>query len=949
MEFLRIILTLLFVLNVFAAKTVHIKSVDVDCTGREECLFVIESFKKYEGKDLSRLEIRSAVQFELAKPYYKSFFYEIKDGVFRVVVETKPKITNLVVSGTDSVLNRRVKSEFLLKEGEYFDENKANEGIRKIGDQFFKKDSKVGEILTEQDEEGIKVELRLNKNGVRRLEAVELIGLEGENLLEGNKYWSRIKGTSLDFTNYKKMLQEYRSLLMINGFWLATVKEELKLVESGDYKLVFTVKLGARYGVSFTQNHRLDHNDLFNHVKKYIQNNKGRFDDISLNRQIVGLYRDNGYYYAKSRLYEVRGTDRYDNDVINFYFTIDEGRKVKIARVNFNGNNYKSNATLKEIYNRSGTDLITADYLHEKGLEIVSENIKENYVKDGYIFVNIEKPKVDFIDGGDAAIVSFSISEGSQYTLAKINIEGVDDEEARYFIQDILKNKIGKPFNVVLIDEDLKGAINSLKSRGYFFSSYVEKRPKKIVGVNSATNEIELNLKFSMGVRTYLGNVIVTGNSTTQDVVIRRELPLVRGDLVTPKAMNEFIGRLRELGLFSNVNISSFVGEEISSTEKYLNFVIKVTEKDFGQAEIAPGFRTDLGAKFSTTIAYNNIQGLNQSIIFKALANWRTDFSFLDESRRGNNEKLLEGYYQLQFVEPYLFYSFFKSKINFKTTLRYERKRYSDFDADIWSISPQLFKEFSDVVSMSLTYEFDNIRQFNATDEIDEDKYIIGALRPELTLDFRDNKSMPRKGAWFNFSWEIANPYLGSQESEDLKIDYQKAVIRNFNYIPMGDITLATSIAMGYEHNFADEVIKDSSGNPVLDVDGKPKTSGYIPPLKVFRLIGRDYLRGYSDLESGRLSDNTFINDAVVRGDAFFFNFRIEPRYYIGDYSAIAVFFDAGRVFVDKIEDFELLKSVGLSFKLYTPIGSLDFDYGIKLDRVGGDSFGRFHITIGQF
>lgn len=933
----------------FAVKTINIKNVDVDCTGREECLFIIESFKKYEGKELTQPEIESAIRFELSKPYYKSFYYEIKNEKLKIVVVTKPKISTLNIIGTDSVLNRRIKNEFPLKEGDYYDEIKVKEGLDKIGEAFFKKNVKVGDIETTLTEEGLRLDVNLNKEGIRLLESIKLKGIDNSNLDAGEKFWYRIKDTSLDFTNYKKMLQEYRNLLIKDGFWLSTVKEELNILDSGNYELVFTVNLGIRFGVNFHNNKRLEHTDLFNRLKKYIQNNKGRFDDISLNRHMVNFYRENGYYYAKTIINEAHGKDAFGNDVINFYITVDEGRKVKITKVNFTGNNYKDLEVVRKAYDKSSSDLLHADYLHENGLEEASEKIKELYVKDGFIFVNIEKPKVDFIDGGDAAIVSFSISEGAQYKLSKINIEGVDDKEAEYFIKDVLRNKIGKPFNVVLIDEDLKKAINTLKGRGFYFSSYSEKRPKKIVKVNSATNEIELNLKFSLGLKTYLGNVIVTGNSQTKDIVIRRELPLKRGDLVTPKAMNEFVNRLRELGLFSNVNISSFVGEEVSESEKYLNFVIKVTEKDFGQAEIAPGFRTDLGFKFSTMIAYNNFQGMNRSFIFKAQTNWRTDFDYLDERRLDESKKLLEGLIQFQYIEPYLFYDWIGSKLTFKTTVKYERKRYSDFDADIYSIAPQLYKQFSDVLSTSLTYEFDNVRQFDATDEIDQDKYYIGALRPEITLDFRDNPSLPRKGSWFNFSWEFANPYLGSQSDDDLTINYNKAVIRNYNYIPLGDITLATSISIGYEHNFASDLVKDSNGNVIVDSDGENQTSGYIPPLKVFRLIGRDFLRGYSDLESGRLIDDTYITDTTVRNNAYLFNFRIEPRYYLGDYSAIAVFFDAGRVFVDKIDDFELLKSVGLSFKLFTPIGSLDFDYGIKLDRVGGDSFGRFHITIGQF
>jgi outer membrane protein insertion porin family len=68
----------------------------------------------------------------------------------------------------------------------------------------------------------------------------------------------------------------------------------------------------------------------------------------------------------------------------------------------------------------------------------------------------------------------------------------------------------------------------------------------------------------------------------------------------------------------------------------------------------------------------------------------------------------------------------------------------------------------------------------------------------------------------------------------------------------------------------------------------------------------------------------------------------------------LGLFYDAGRVFVDEfnIEDFR--SAVGVTFKYITPVGTLDFDYGIKLlrkrDSSGRlESPGRLHVSIGFF
>jgi outer membrane protein insertion porin family len=66
------------------------------------------------------------------------------------------------------------------------------------------------------------------------------------------------------------------------------------------------------------------------------------------------------------------------------------------------------------------------------------------------------------------------------------------------------------------------------------------------------------------------------------------------------------------------------------------------------------------------------------------------------------------------------------------------------------------------------------------------------------------------------------------------------------------------------------------------------------------------------------------------------------------------VFYDAGRVFVNSMDLSDLRDSVGVTFKIVTPVGTLDFDYGIKLlrkkDANGNlEDPGRFHVSIGFF
>ncbi len=263
-------------------------------------------------------------------------------------------------------------------------------------------------------------------------------------------------------------------------------------------------------------------------------------------------------------------------------------------------------------------------------------------------------------------------------------------------------------------------------------------------------------------------------------------------------------------------------------------------------------------------------------------------------------------------------------------------------------------KNFTSAFSASVKYQFERIVQFDATETKDNDNFSIGGITPSVTWDLRDDAINPRKGSFFTLSSEWANSNFGSMKEKDLEVNFVKVISRNRFYYPVGDFTLALSLAAGYQKNFAEELLKDSQGNTILNDNNQPKTRGYIPSIKVFRLDGYDEIRGYDEGEINRLMDGTPVGEVIVQREAYFTALKFEPRYNLTDTIRLGIFYDAGRVFVGDFQPTKLRSSVGASFKYVTPVGSLDFDYGIKLQRRTyqdsvRDSVGRFHLSIGFF
>jgi outer membrane protein insertion porin family len=348
-----------------------------------------------------------------------------------------------------------------------------------------------------------------------------------------------------------------------------------------------------------------------------------------------------------------------------------------------------------------------------------------------------------------------------------------------------------------------------------------------------------------------------------------------------------------------------------------------------------------LGLKLTGTVSYQNVAGANRSISLRSQLNRRTSYTTIDPKRRDNIEHILEHNNSLNYIQG----DIFDTLIDGAASVAYQTRRFYAFDANIFRINGTLSRDLSKRLTTSLRYQYEDIKQYSATEEINNGSFQIGAIIPSLTYDLRNSQTNPLRGAFFNLSCEFANPYFLSQKEPDLTVNYYKLVSRNRFYVPFKNGTVAISAVAGIQENFATEKVT---------YNGTEQTEGYLPTIKVFRLTGMDIIRGYSDREMNRLPTGKDISDVRVDQKAYMANFKIEPRYFLNDSLMAGVFYDAGRIFVNSMDLGDLRDSVGVTFKVVTPVGTLDFDYGIKLLRKktpGGslEDPGRFHVSIGFF
>lgn len=939
-----------------------ITHVTVNCDIEDVCEEYNEKFEDLVGVSLLKNELREKINFKLLDNSIDTFSYLIeknKDQIDLVLdIGVKRKVSEINFSFDSSVDLNDIEQRVTLKKDDYYSDQtlaKSFDDIQKYLKEHGFYNSTIALKLNESGEYvGIVFDIKLGSySKVQKIKVSS--GIQWLNdfifqrLKDGkNKIWDR--------TAFQLKLERIQNEIFGLGFY--EMKMSIKNVEfdkNNNVEVLVDVLPGKRYAFSFRGLSLFSKQELITELKTTIKSLGQKFSENDIREVILDLYHSRGLYNTDLSFDIRRGIDVNDIPYMNFYITINEGNKIKVSQLSFEGVKFFDESFVFDLYYKKSSEIAGSHYLDESYLKTFVDILRKEYLQKGFLFSEIVNPTIRFDENRTSAEVTFLVIERQQTILKSVNVGGVR-EDLNAIVVKGLKNKEEKPLNVIALENDLDQAISLVRENGYYFAEYANRDPKKVVTYTNNYREATLNLSLNTGKLTLFDSLVVTGLIKTKYEVIERELQLKKADKITPKIIQGIQNRINQLGLFSVVRVTPYASSSSTSADKtYVNLLIQVKEKDFGQAELAPGYRTDLGIKFSGAISMNNISGLNRSLTMRVLANWRLGFSGLDDRRKNEEKRLLEGVARLSFVEPYLGHKLFGTKIEGELAASVQRKRFSSFDADIIRFSPQLSKSFNDHFSATLRYQLEYIDQFDATRDIDNDSFRIGSIIPSLTLDLRDNPVNPRKGALFALSWEFANKYFYSMQDDDLMINFNKLVSRNRFYYPFSDsVVLAASIAGGVEKNFSKGYRRDASGDIVYDENGAAIPVGYIPSLKVFRLDGIDQVRGFYSDEINRLVDGRDIGQVVISDKAYFINIKLEPRYFVNDNVILGVFFDAGRLYTNSVNPSKLRTSAGATFKFVTPVGSLDFDYGVKLQRQSGvstekEAFGRFQLSIGFF
>lgn len=590
-----------------------------------------------------------------------------------------------------------------------------------------------------------------------------------------------------------------------------------------------------------------------------------------------------------------------ENNQVVVEFIVDEGEKFRIKEIKFVGNDAFDEDDLKDVMKTEEkwffSWILSSDHLDMADLQTDIAMITGEYLRKGFIDVQIAEPEIRYEDIW--IFITIKIKEGIQYKVGNIDVKGDLLLPKEKYIEN-LKIKEEEYCNKEMIQKDIIGLTDVFADSGY---ANVDVSPRLIRDSFKKTADIEFNIK--KGSQVFFEKIIIGGNVTTRDKVIRRQLHVYEQELYSSSKLKRSVRNLYRLDYFSDVKVST----ERGSSEDKVNLRIGVEEKPTGTFTFGCGYSSQDKFFGTLAVAKRNFLGKGQTLNL--------------EGELGEKARK----YSIQFTEPWLF----DMPLSMRTEMLKWDRELDSFDKDTIGGGVTFGYPIFDYTRFYTGYSYEVNKIHSITSEAVsiqdlEGTNITRGITNTIRYDSRDraHNAQATEGGNHSFSVETTGGVLGGEVSFSKYL----AKLSYYHSLPYGFIAYGNSV-YGY--------VQKNNG-------------GILPDYEKFYLGGSRSVRGYDSQGIYILDDD---DEKVGAEQKLQFNFELLRPLFGMEGLLGMVFHDLGQVYSkDDSIDYDALNSLrrswGFGIKWFSPIGPIRLEYSYIIDpqmEESGD--GQFDFNMG--
>ncbi|HEG1652884.1 TPA: outer membrane protein assembly factor BamA [Campylobacter coli] len=606
------------------------------------------------------------------------------------------------------------------------------------------------------------------------------------------------------------------------------------------------------------------------------------------------------YYEAKSyfdTIVEYRKKTLENTEGLELEFIVNRGENIVINNVNLSGAKEFSYSDIEPSMVNKEKEFMGWMWGRNDGklkifeLSNDSARISDEYMKKGYLDVQVSSPYLKTYTDTYQANLTYFIKEGKPYKIESISIENplFSEEENIQNVKN-LRSTQGKLINIEDIRKDVKTIETQSADLGYAFAEVYPDIQK-----NDQTQEASVVFKVIPHDKVYIRNVIISGNSRTVDRVVRRELYITEGNLYNRTDLSESTNALRRTSYFDDVEIKE---EKVDDT--HIDLIVNVKEASTGAISGGIGYGSSDGLLLNASLSDTNIfgSGIKSSVS-------------VDKS-----DDTLSG--RISLINPRIL----DSQYSLGGTLYSNDYEWDNYSEKNYGFDITLGRQFARYYNVSLTYNLEQSDIYHLSPTLLRTGYELGktiksSITPAITFNNTDDYYLPRKGIIASTSLEYAG-LGGDQEflSSSSKFNFYQGLQDYIGY----------DLIYRYKASFY-----------------KVWDEGYLPINQRIYLGGIRSLRGF---ESRTVSPKNEWGDEV--GGTIAFANSVELSFPLIDRIKLrgSVFFDYGMIGNKNLDEIQRM-STGLGIEWITPIGPLQLVFAKPLNDKKGDDTNTFEFNLG--
>ena len=616
--------------------------------------------------------------------------------------------------------------------------------------------------------------------------------------------------------------------------------------------------------------------------------------------------------YSKSGYFNIVITQDIEIDAQNragIELNVTQGNRASIGSFGISESKNIPEKELLKLFKIGEPDMIFMNYFTNKddftdsklrnGLDLMTQK----YFDLGYLDFKILDVQSTLNDNKEKLSINIQVSEGIQYKLGDVSFEGELGNIGLVKLNNTISMAKGDVFNRNLIIQDIQSLTDLYADQGYAF-----------VEINPITSDfldsVNINFDISLNKKTYLNRITISGNTRTQDEVIRREIGVTEGGLYSRSILKKSLLNLRRLGYFSDVQIST---SEVEGMSDKIDINFNVEETQTGSISFSMSHSNNYGVSFGAGIQEKNIFGSGNTL---------------------NAE--------LKISKSFNKVSFFFMNPN--------------FNDEGHSVSIGAFKS-----------EIDNDDVAKDSFEIDSTGVSFGYGLPlrdntRINADLEYSKNDIKCSTLFaGTGYESSQCAKTSNDEFKANINWSKNTLNNYMYPTEGvnnSLNLGVSLPLG-DYKYFNISADHSSYTPInttttLKLTGNFNLSkGYgskeLPFYKRHFGGGSGSVRGFGNKTLGPLYPNgkakggeiSILGSANLITPAFFFEDNEKMR--------MSAFIDAGNIYekTSNIKLGDIRMSAGFGFAYLSPIGSIGAFISTPILKKSGDIIEEFGLSIG--